>query len=184
MRATFFVMAVSALSAVEASRALSPLGGLNRRQAFDPDETTRPGANCVEAFGEGYIECVPQSASKPRLCINPDKGETCCDNLWGCPAESFCLIDDLCCPEGLDPATCAKQNDVTLPADFGKTSSAGPSTTATPTLTSSSAVPTGNVSTTRTPTGTGKPPVVTAGAAHEHVGIAAAVLGLAAALVL
>ncbi|KAF2835683.1 hypothetical protein M501DRAFT_997825 [Patellaria atrata CBS 101060] len=69
-----------------------------RRQAFDPDETTQSGANCVDAFGEGYVECRAESALQNRLCINPDLGETCCENEWGCPADSFCLVQDLCCP--------------------------------------------------------------------------------------
>ncbi|KAK0750162.1 hypothetical protein B0T18DRAFT_428166 [Schizothecium vesticola] len=91
---------------------------LHHRQAFDPDETTGRGSNCIEAFGPGYVECVPASDSAPRLCVNPEQGEKCCNNLWGCPASSFCLVQDLCCPDGLSPETCAAQNDVTLPPGF------------------------------------------------------------------
>lgn len=54
---------------------------LHHRQAFDPEETTGRGSNCVEAFGAGYIECVPASDSAPRLCVNPEQGEKCCNNL-------------------------------------------------------------------------------------------------------
>ena len=54
---------------------------LHHRQAFDPEETTGAGSNCIEAFGPGYVECVPASASAPRLCVNPDQGEKCCNNL-------------------------------------------------------------------------------------------------------
>ncbi|KAK1831035.1 hypothetical protein QBC39DRAFT_352717 [Podospora conica] len=91
---------------------------LHHRQAFDPEETTGRGSNCIEAFGPGYVECVPASDSAPRLCVNPEQGEKCCNNLWGCPASSFCLVQDLCCPDGLSPETCAAENDVTLPSDF------------------------------------------------------------------
>lgn len=54
---------------------------LHHRQAFDPEETTGRGSNCIEAFGAGYVECVPASDSAPRLCVNPEQGEKCCNNL-------------------------------------------------------------------------------------------------------
>jgi hypothetical protein len=75
----FFAAALGSLA--EAAQALKSDNRVFRRQAFDPDETTRPGANCVEAFGPGYIECVVASATTRSLCINPTKGETCCQNL-------------------------------------------------------------------------------------------------------
>ncbi|KAK0648580.1 hypothetical protein B0T16DRAFT_456047 [Cercophora newfieldiana] len=191
MRTAFFLAAATALGFAEAANnMLAPYGGVYKRQAFDPDETTGSGANCVEAFGAGYIECVPQTDTAPRLCINPDLGETCCDNKWGCPGGSFCLVQDLCCPDGLDPKTCAAQNDVTLPPDFAipsatSGSSPGPSVSSKPSSIVDSPKPSvtygygsGNH------TG-GKPPVVTAGASHERSGVAvAAVVGIAAALVL
>jgi hypothetical protein len=82
MRTAIFLAAATALGFAEAANnMLTPYGGVYKRQAFDPDETTGSGANCVEAFGEGYIECVPQTATAARLCINPALGETCCSNL-------------------------------------------------------------------------------------------------------
>jgi len=82
MRTTFFLAAATALTLAEAANnMLTPYGGIYKRQAFDPDETTGSGANCIEAFGEGYIECVPKTDTTPRLCINPALGETCCNNL-------------------------------------------------------------------------------------------------------
>ncbi|KAK3348969.1 hypothetical protein B0T25DRAFT_232010 [Lasiosphaeria hispida] len=123
MRTTLLLLAATAITSVSAS--------LNRRQAFDPDETTSSGANCVDAFGPGYVECVPEKDFEPRLCINPSKGEICCENKWGCPADSFCLVQDLCCPEGTDPASCASQNGVNLPPDFVKTTAAPVAATAT-----------------------------------------------------
>jgi len=202
MRTAFFLAAATALGFVEAtSNMLTPYGGVYKRQAFDPDETTGTGANCVEAFGEGYIECVPKSDSKARLCINPDLGETCCDNKWGCPGGSFCLVQDLCCPDGLDPKTCAAQNDVTLPPDFAVPSSTPtpgpkPSVTGSDTTHPSSCSDSGPKPSVTSGHGSGsgsgsgnvtypKPPAVTAGASHERSGVAvAAVIGMAAVLVL
>jgi hypothetical protein len=84
MRTTFIAVATLGLALVSfANENLSPgrVASLHRRQAFDPSETTGTGANCVEAFGPGYIECRPKSDSDNRLCINPDEGETCCQSL-------------------------------------------------------------------------------------------------------
>jgi hypothetical protein len=82
MRTTVLLVAATALGLADAAnRMLTPYGALNKRQAFDPEETTGSGANCVEAFGEGYVECVPATDSEPRLCINPDLGEKCCNSL-------------------------------------------------------------------------------------------------------
>ncbi|KAK3385747.1 hypothetical protein B0H63DRAFT_510470 [Podospora didyma] len=140
MRATIILLSATAASALsdfsDGTRLFSRVhgGSLEARQAFDPGETTGRGSTCVEAFGAGYIECVPKSATRTRpLCYNPTQGQSCCDNLWGCPRNSFCLVQDLCCPNGLDAKTCAIKNSVTLPPDFGvsKTSTTKkPSTTA------------------------------------------------------
>ncbi|GAB1320016.1 Enhancer of mRNA-decapping protein 4 [Madurella fahalii] len=212
MRASLVVVA-AALGLANAAnneprlfRAPKGLRGLEGRQAFDPGEETRPGETCVEAFGEGFIECVPASDTEPSLCINPDLGHTCCNNLWGCPADSFCLVQDLCCPTGLDPETCAAENNVSLPPDFGATTTSTPEETATTepeetattepeeTATAEPTVST-TARTTRVPTGTGgdgtatrtttrSGPIITGGAHHEMAGVAAAMLGLAAAIVL
>jgi len=180
-----FVLLATALGLAQASdknKMLVRFDSLGRRQAFDPGETTGSGANCVEAFGEGYVECRPASDTKNRLCINPSLGETCCNNLWGCPADSFCLVQDLCCPTGLDPKTCAAQNSVTLPAGFTvPTAPAVPSTTPPAVTSVGSSIPVPGY--TYTPTTT-KAPVHTAGAAQDRAGVAAAVIGFAAALVI
>ncbi|KAK0725133.1 hypothetical protein B0H67DRAFT_550758 [Lasiosphaeris hirsuta] len=132
MRTTVLLLAATAITSASAALNLeNPMSTLNRRQAFDPDETTSTGANCVDAFGPGYVECVPEKDFEPRLCINPSEGEICCENKWGCPAESFCLVQDLCCPEGTDPASCASQNGVNLPPNFVKTTAAPIAATAT-----------------------------------------------------
>ncbi|KAK4234199.1 enhancer of mRNA-decapping protein 4 [Achaetomium macrosporum] len=206
MRASLILFAAALGIADAANNMLSPYGALSKRQgeAFDPDEQTGSGDTCVEAFGPGYIECRPESATENSLCINPDEGQTCCDNLWGCPAESFCLVNGLCCPTGLDPETCAAENGVSLPPNFGATTtsasedtatstptvSSTPDTTSTPDITSTPATTTtaptrgvGNSTTTRTAATTSSP-AVTAGAYHERAGVAAVVLGLAAAIAL
>ncbi|SPO06365.1 uncharacterized protein DNG_09054 [Cephalotrichum gorgonifer] len=177
MRASV-VQAILALSSVAgAVRVLGPASGLQRRQAFDPDEETLPAEFCTD-FGPTYIECVPESGSEAKLCIDPAAGESCCDNKWGCPAASFCLIQDLCCPDGLDPATCAEQNNVTLPPDFGETPlpTAGPKPTESPT-----APPTEEPSdlppSEEEPT---EPPFEQAAGTHNTVGVMGAILGLAA----
>ena len=51
-------------------------------------------------------------------CYDPTRGDSCCSNTWACPSGNFCLIENVCCPDGLDPATCAVDNGVSLPADF------------------------------------------------------------------
>lgn len=181
--------------------ALGPLAGavqllgaphaLNRRQAFDPDEETLPVGECSE-IGPGYSECRAESALEPMLCIDPTQGETCCSNEWGCPAESFCLIEGLCCPEGLDPQTCAEQNDVVLPPDFGTDPTPTPDDTAsvpesTPTATDDSSTtappePTDS-SDVIPPDASSTPDVpVPAAGSHKEVSVAGAVLGLMAFL--
>jgi len=77
-----FVLAAASLGAVVDASVDSLHTRLYRRQggAFDPDETTAYGADCVEAFGPGYVECVPESIGVTRLCIIPSEGETCCEN--------------------------------------------------------------------------------------------------------
>ncbi|KAK3309284.1 uncharacterized protein B0T15DRAFT_491806 [Chaetomium strumarium] len=212
---TFLVVVSAALGlAHAATNMLSPYGAMSKRQggAFDPDEQTGRGDTCIEAFGPGYIECRPESATENSLCINPDEGQSCCQNLWGCPADSFCLVDGLCCPTGLDPETCASENGVDLPPNFGistappieetatstrttRVSTAAPDTTSTPDsettsepATTTSAPTTsrtgGNGTTTRTTSPSSSSGVVTAAAYQEKAGVAAVVMGLAAAIAL
>jgi hypothetical protein len=206
---TSIIVFVAALGLADAAvNVLSPLGVSKRQDgAFDPDEETAQGDSCVEAFGEGSVECRPPSATQNRLCIEPALGHTCCENSWGCPGGSFCLVQDLCCPDGLDPETCAEQNGVDLPPNFSTVPTDVPQDTATAEPTASevpstsipdddtaTVEPTASVppttttadggSGTTTPTAATSDPVVTAAAHHERAGVAAAVLGLAAAIVL
>ncbi|KAL6232478.1 hypothetical protein BDW75DRAFT_19513 [Aspergillus navahoensis] len=121
------------------------------------------------------------------VCYSPARGDTCCpDGTWACPVGSFCLQDGYCCPEGLDPQTCAEQNGITLTSDepTSSTTSSSTSTSSTPVIpttsettatntptstpTSSSAVP---------PTTTTSPPEFTGAANAQAVGGAAAILG-------
>ncbi|KAL3456044.1 hypothetical protein BJX64DRAFT_297054 [Aspergillus heterothallicus] len=131
------------------------------------------------------------------ICYNPERGDTCCpDGTWACPGGNFCLQDGYCCPDGLDPATCAEQNGITLtsstaeptPTETSSSSTEDEEPTATTTSTSSTPViPTSSETTATTPppssssavppTDTEVPPEFT-GAANAHaIGGAAAVLG-------
>ena len=87
MRAvTLGLVFAAALGQVAASEQHAKLGAaVFRRQAFDPHEETGHGETCVDAFGPGYVECRPKSATKNPLCINPSQGHTCCQNLCECP---------------------------------------------------------------------------------------------------
>ena len=86
MRSTLIFAAVTAVGFVDAASRGLVTTSLFRRQAFDPSESTGTGATCVEAFGPGYVECVPETADNLQLCINPNLGETCCDSKCTCPA--------------------------------------------------------------------------------------------------
>lgn len=57
----------------------------------------------------------------------------------GCPAESFCLTNQQCCPNGLDPAECAAERGITLPADFKTESAVNTNPTASATASASDA---------------------------------------------
>ncbi|KAI4163019.1 MAG: hypothetical protein LQ342_003337 [Letrouitia transgressa] len=71
-------------------------------QSFTPTTSFGTGDTCEDAFGAGYILCG-------EICYNPGIGQTCCTSGDDC----------LCCPDGVDPQTCAADNGVELPADFG-----------------------------------------------------------------
>ncbi|CAL8580026.1 hypothetical protein XPA_005759 [Xanthoria parietina] len=150
-------------------------------EAFQPNTDFGTGATCADAFGSGYIDCN-------GVCYNPNEDQTCCPgngNAYPCPSQSFCLnVGGLCCPDGLDAATCAAQNGVSLPADYNSATSATsgsttvvastasavessitdtssafvPSTTAT---TIATPYPTGNATVHPTTTGTGVAPTGT-----------------------
>ena len=71
MRASV-VLALTSVAA--ASHVLRRDGTVVRRQgeAFDPGETPFTG-ECTD-LGPTYVECGP------RLCVDPEAGESCCDN--------------------------------------------------------------------------------------------------------
>ncbi|KAL8961249.1 MAG: hypothetical protein Q9183_005338 [Haloplaca sp. 2 TL-2023] len=95
-------------------------------QSFTPTTSFGQGATCADAFGAGYVDCN-------GVCYNPGQGETCCPgggDDYPCPSDSFCLnVNGLCCPDGLDAATCASQNGVSLPEDTNTEPVAGDATT-------------------------------------------------------
>lgn len=78
--------------------------GLYRRQAFDPDEETLPAEQCSD-FGPTYVECRAPSTTRPRFCIDPTNGETCCDNqcTYLVCALSSCMVLEgrLTCSRGM-----------------------------------------------------------------------------------
>ncbi|KAI4173699.1 MAG: hypothetical protein LQ346_008373 [Caloplaca aetnensis] len=89
-------------------------------QSFTPTTNFGQGATCADAFGPGYVDCN-------GVCYNPGEGETCCagnGDAYPCPNDSFCLINGLCCPDGLPAETCAAQNGVTLPQGFSTNTAA------------------------------------------------------------
>lgn len=95
---------------------------------FQPDTTQGHGANCGEAFGAGYVSC-----GSGNDCYSPSSGEECCSEGYPCPSDSFCLAAGYCCPNGMDPATCAKENGVPWPSSTPKPASSTPKPTPYPT---------------------------------------------------
>ncbi|KAL4919209.1 hypothetical protein BDW62DRAFT_46914 [Aspergillus aurantiobrunneus] len=155
--------------ALAAHQALLPYGtGLSKRQggdSFIPDIT--PGCP------DGWPTCGTSGT-----CYSPSRGDTCCPGgTYACPVGSFCLQDPYCCPDGLDPATCAEEFGITL----DPTTTAEPTTTSSSSTTSVPVIPTTtSSSSTGTPTpssSTPVPPQFTGGANAQVAGAAAAVLG-------
>ncbi|MCJ1264931.1 hypothetical protein MMC22_004806 [Lobaria immixta] len=101
--------------------------------AFIPGTRQGTGSTCVESFGPNSKLCADSG-----VCYDSSIGDSCCSEGYPCGAGSFCLIKGYCCPDGDTPVDCAAANGITLPADFGKTTSAvpKPATSAAP-LTSS-----------------------------------------------
>jgi len=118
------------------------------------------------------------------ICYSPARGDVCCPGgTYACPGGSFCLIDSYCCPNGLDPASCAQQHGVTLPPSYASSAAPAPST---PAVSPSGAAPGASSSaslsvygTAPTSTQTAKPttPLFTGAASQNIVGGAAVVLG-------
>jgi len=144
--------------------------------AFLPGSNSGSGATCADAFGAGFVQC-----GTGNECFDPAAGESCCQATYPCPSGSFCLIDGYCCPNGLDAATCAAENGVTLPADFSTSTSSAAAAAATSATAAVSATVTSNY--TVIPTGaptTSAPitPFTGAASPQNFVGSAAAVAGI------
>lgn len=103
-------------------------------QAFTPTPINGQGATCADAFGAGFVQC-----GTGNDCFNPGAGGSCCSEGYDCPSGSFCLVQGQCCPDGLDPASCAAQLGVTLPAGFSTDGVAAAATTS-PATTSTTSV--------------------------------------------
>ncbi|KAL8920639.1 MAG: hypothetical protein Q9208_006121 [Pyrenodesmia sp. 3 TL-2023] len=99
--------------------------------AFNPSTSIGSGASCSDAFGAGYIDCNGVYG----VCYNPNINETCCPgngDAYPCPSQSFCLdADGLCCPDGLDAASCAASNNVVSSSIDHSTSNVTPQSTST-----------------------------------------------------
>ncbi|PLB50827.1 hypothetical protein P170DRAFT_463913 [Aspergillus steynii IBT 23096] len=71
-----------------------------------------------EAFVPGTTPGCPDDwpmCGTSGICYNPKQGQTCCPGgKYACPSNSFCLQDPYCCPDGLDPETCAQRYGITL----------------------------------------------------------------------
>ncbi|KAL2822914.1 hypothetical protein BJX63DRAFT_1420 [Aspergillus granulosus] len=145
--------------------------GLSKRQggeSFQPD--TIP-SDCT-----GLPIC-----GSSGICYDTSLGESCCpDGTWACPGGSFCLQDGYCCPDGLDPESCAAELGITLTSSEPEpttTTTSSSSTPVIPTYTETTTTPPPSSSSAIPPTDTDVPPEFT-GAANTHAfGGAAAVLG-------
>ncbi|KAH8429806.1 uncharacterized protein LDX57_007477 [Aspergillus melleus] len=71
-----------------------------------------------EAFVPGTTPGCPSNwpmCGTSGICYNPRQGQTCCPGgKYACPSNSFCLQEPYCCPDGLDPETCARRYGITL----------------------------------------------------------------------
>jgi len=127
------------------------------------------------------------------ICYLPSRGDTCCPGgTYACPGGSFCLVAPYCCPNGLDPQSCAQQHGVTLPAGYSSGATQPPAATPSGTPTGgASALPTitpppaayQNTTTAVVPTTptvpTSSKPLFTGGASSQNIlGGAAALAGV------
>jgi len=77
------------------------------------------------------------------ICYLPSRGDTCCPGgTYACPGGSFCLVAPYCCPNGLDPQSCAEQHGVTLPAGYSSGATQPPASTPSLVPTGASTLPT------------------------------------------
>jgi hypothetical protein len=127
MHSQFFTLASLLLGSAVALNNLKVRQGDAPDEAFKPGSSSALGATCEDAWGAGFISC-----GTGNECYNPALGESCCQDTYACGTGSFCLTDGWCCPDGIDPETCAKNNDVPWPivaaaAAPASSSSAAPS---------------------------------------------------------
>ncbi|KAL9619712.1 MAG: hypothetical protein Q9160_005732 [Pyrenula sp. 1 TL-2023] len=142
----YFVQTISVFSLCFTAAIAADTGKISVRslverqdQSFQPGTNFGSGATCADAFGSGFVQC-----GTGNKCFNPSGGESCCSNSYPCPSGSFCLIDGYCCPNGIDPQTCAINNGVSLPAGFtpgGATTPASTPPASTPTTTPTTTTP-------------------------------------------
>ncbi|KAI9884576.1 MAG: hypothetical protein M1823_003648 [Watsoniomyces obsoletus] len=155
---------------------------LKRQQsaAFVPTGRSGKGRDCEDAFGPGKLEC-----GNSRKCFNPTRKESCCYGKYTCPTGSFCLTEGKCCPDGIDPVTCAMEQGVMLPIDFDqdaatRSAPSAPTTTPVgvheggngtfpqPTATTTGARGTGSLRPTSSASSTGSAPIFSGAAQSNH----------------
>ncbi|KAL2856081.1 hypothetical protein BJX68DRAFT_229998 [Aspergillus pseudodeflectus] len=137
-----------------------------------------------EAFDPIEDETCPSDwpiCGNSNFCYNTAEDYTCCPGQEHvCPPGSYCLQNPYCCPDGLDPETCAEEFGITLDPTPTATSTASTSTPVIPTTTSSAtSTPTSSsaVPPTGTETETPEVPEFTGAANAKVAGSAAALLG-------
>ncbi|PUU82621.1 hypothetical protein B9Z19DRAFT_1154330 [Tuber borchii] len=80
--------------------------------AFKPPVTSSFYGSCKS---HGWGQCG-------SLCIDSKNGATCCNPRisYRCIPGTYCLFDGLCCPNEVDPETCASNSGLKLPASFSR----------------------------------------------------------------
>ncbi|CUS11029.1 unnamed protein product [Tuber aestivum] len=57
-------------------------------------------------------------------CVDVENGGSCCDSSisYRCIPGTYCLFDELCCPNEVDPETCVRNSGLELPPNFSRPS--------------------------------------------------------------
>jgi len=138
---TTFVAIGLALSTASAKMPfeLRSISGMSKRQGGVGGQAFQPGSTPTT--------CDPADTCGTDWCLDRPRGDVCCSEGYACPGDSFCLTQGYCCPNGLDPASCALQNGVTLSAGFNTATVPGGSgaTTTAPTIPTTPAVVPSNI---------------------------------------
>ncbi len=69
--------------------------GLDRLNSRQTEFRQGQGATCAIAFGTGYEFCP---GGDGRGCYNRAAGRICCLDGTNCPSNTYCTVDEHCCP--------------------------------------------------------------------------------------